>query len=102
MSEHREALEKIMRICADSRTYTRRTQGINDEAMRALGMTANQRHAKHMEIMDRVGDQPCKDAYLARRAKAQAKFGVFMLDRHGIEIETSCLTRQQPAMQGQP
>lgn len=73
MSDHREALEEIMRVCATSRTYTRRTQQINEVAMHALGMTSGQRKARHIEIMQRVGGQPIVDAYLARCAKRNAK-----------------------------
>lgn len=73
MSEHRKALEQIMRQCEQSRTYNRRTQVINDIAMRALGMTYGQRHEVHMSIMDKVGDEPLKQAYLARRARAEKK-----------------------------
>lgn len=79
MSDHREALERIMRICAESRTYSRRTQHINNVAMYALGMTAAQRHAKHIEIMERVGEKPILAAYLARyekrKAQLEAQFG---------------------------
>lgn len=84
MNEHRQALESIMRECANSRTYSRRTQVINTIAMRALGMTATQRHAVHMEIFERVGDDPIKQAYLQRRAKHDAKMAEFMLERHGV------------------
>lgn len=73
MSDHRAALEHIMRICADSRTYTRRTQHINDVAMYALGMTAAQRQARHAEIIERVGGKPLATAYLDRCAKRAAK-----------------------------
>jgi hypothetical protein len=74
MSDHRAALENIMRLCGESRVYTRRTQQINNVAMKALGMTASQRHEVHVGIMDRVGDAPLKDAYLRRKAKQDAKF----------------------------
>lgn len=87
MSEHRQALEKIMRICAESRTYSRRTQAINNEAMTALGMTANQRHEVHMRIFERVGETPFLDAYLKRREKARQKMAAYMLDSHGVEID---------------
>ena len=73
MSDHREALEHIMRICATSRTYTRRTQQINDVDMYAVGMTAAQRQARHVEIMQRVGGQPIVDAYLERCRKRTQK-----------------------------
>ncbi|WP_050466342.1 hypothetical protein [Herbaspirillum chlorophenolicum] len=73
MSDHRQALDQIMRLCADSRTYSRRTQLINEVAMKALGMTAGQRHEVHISILDRIGDEPFKQAYLARRAKAEAR-----------------------------
>lgn len=78
MGEHRAALEKIMRICAESRTYSRRTQVINNVAMTALGMTENQRHQVHIEIMDRVGDEPLKEAYLKRKAKQDARFAAYV------------------------
>lgn len=98
MSEHRQALEKIMRICAESRTYSRRTQTINNEAMRALGMTASQRHEVHMRIFERVGDTPLQDAYLKRREKARAKLATYMLDAHGVEINAdSDELAEQPA-----
>ncbi len=86
MSEHRAALENIMRLCADARTYTRRTQLINNVAMKALGMTASQRHQVHLEIMDRVGDEPLKKAYLDRKAKQDAKFAAYMLEANGVEV----------------
>ena len=73
MSDHREALEHIMRICSTSRTYTRRTQQINEVAMHALGMTSCQRKARHIKIMQRVGGQPIVDAYLERIAKRKAQ-----------------------------
>lgn len=88
MSEHRKALEDIMRLCAEGRTYTRRTQSINNIAMKALGMTGNQRHEVHMRIMDRVGDDPIKQAYLMRREKAARKMDAYMLDVHGIVNST--------------
>lgn len=77
MSDHRQALSDIMNLCATGRTYTRRMQLINNIAMVAVGLTANQRHEAHMAIMDRVGDQPIKDAYLARRAKFDAKMAAY-------------------------
>lgn len=73
MSSHRQALEQIVRQCAQSRTYTRRVQVINEIAMKALGMTAGQRHEEHLSIMARIGDEPAKQAYLARRARAAEK-----------------------------
>ena len=87
MSDHRDALEAIMRECANSRTYTRRVQVINTIAMKALGMTAGQRHAVHLRIMERIGDEPMKARYLERRAKADARMSQFMRDAHGIELE---------------
>ena len=38
MSEHREALEKVLQLCAGSTTYTNRIQQIHDVAMRGLGV----------------------------------------------------------------
>ncbi|MFS2113324.1 hypothetical protein [Herbaspirillum frisingense] len=73
MNSHRQALEQIMRQCAQSRTYTRRVQVINEIAMKALGITAGQRHEEHLSIMTRIGDEPAKQAYLARRARAAEK-----------------------------
>ncbi|MRW88820.1 hypothetical protein GJ699_02345 [Duganella sp. FT80W] len=78
MSDHRDALADIMRLCATSRTYTRRVQNINEVAMVALGMTANQRHAQHLEILDRIGDQPFKDAYMKRKARREEKFSTLL------------------------
>lgn len=86
MGEHRTALEKIMRLCAESRTYSRRTQLINSEAMKALGMTAGQRHQVHIEIMDRLGDKPIKEAYLRRKAKRDAAVAAYALETHGVVL----------------
>lgn len=88
MSDHRAALERIMSLCAEARTYSRRTQLINTEAMKALGMTAGQRHQVHIEIMDRLGDKPIKEAYLRRKAKRDAQVAAYVLETHGIEIPT--------------
>jgi hypothetical protein len=77
MSDHRKALSDIMNLCATGRTYTRRMQAINNIAMKALGLTAGQRHEAHLAIMDRVGDEPIKDAYLKRRAKFDAKMAAY-------------------------
>ncbi len=85
MSDIRQALEKIMRLCDESRTYSRRTQVINDTAMKALGMTANQRHAEHVRIMERVGDKPILEAYLQRREKAHRKMTQYFQDK-GIPL----------------
>lgn len=73
MSEHRKALEDIMRLCEQSRTYTRRTSTIHEVAMYALGMTKHQRQTRHIEVMERVGGQPAVDAYRARCEKRAAK-----------------------------
>lgn len=73
MSDHRNALEHIMHLCAESRTYTRRDQTINEVAMQALGMTQNQRQQVHVTIMNRIGGQPIVDAYLARCKKRNDK-----------------------------
>jgi len=89
MSDHRQALEDIMRECANSRTYQRRTQVINDIAMKALGMTAGQRHDVHMRIMDRVGDEPMKARYLNRRAKADTKMQNYLHQQYGIAPEAN-------------
>lgn len=44
---HREALNKIIRICGESSEYSRRTQTIHELAMQALGLTENQRENRH-------------------------------------------------------
>lgn len=74
MSDLRETLDHILRLCAASRTYTRRTQQIHDVAMQGLGMTAGQRQGRHMAVFDRIGDDPAKQAYIEREARRQAKF----------------------------
>lgn len=73
MSDLRDALESILALCNQSRAYTRRTQQIHEVAMRGLGLTANQREARHMTIFDRVGDEPAKKAFLAREARRVEK-----------------------------
>ena len=73
MSEHREALEHIMRLCGESRTYTRRTQTIHEVAMMALGMTKNQRQERHIAIMQRTGGDVLVARYRERCAKRAAK-----------------------------
>ncbi len=79
MHDHRAALIQIMEICGLSQSYTRRTQHINDVAMRALGMTSNQRCAVHGEIIKRTAGTDAYAGYLARCAKRDAhlleKFG---------------------------
>jgi hypothetical protein len=79
MADLREALDRILILCNQSATYTRRVQLIHDEAMRALGLTANQRRARHCAVFERIGDAPGRTAYLARMekraAKLAAKFG---------------------------
>lgn len=69
MSDLREALDHILRLCNESRTYTRRTQTIHEVAMQGLGLTANQRKARHMAILGRTGGNPAQEAYLARIKK---------------------------------
>jgi hypothetical protein len=73
MSDLRDTLDQILTLCAQSRTYSRRTQQIHEVAMRGLGLTANQREARHLEILGRVGGNPRKDAFLERKAKREAK-----------------------------
>lgn len=72
MSEHREALERIMQLCSEGQSYTRRTQAIHEVAMKALGLTANQRRERHEAVFERTGDEARKVSYLARRAKFDA------------------------------
>lgn len=73
MSDLRNTLDQILTLCAQSRTYTRRTQQIHEVAMRGLGLTANQREARHLEILGRIGGNPHKQAFLERKAKREAK-----------------------------
>ncbi len=73
MSEHRDALDKILIICNGSRTYTRRVQQVHEVAMRALGLTAGQREGRHTAIFQRIGDEAGKQAYLTREAKRETK-----------------------------
>lgn len=56
MSEQREALTQIMRLCGKSKTYTNRIQQIHDIAMRGLGMTLNQRAERHNRAAARSDD----------------------------------------------
>lgn len=73
MSDLREALDQILILCNQSRTYTRRTQSIHEVAMRGLGMTAGQRQERHLAILGRTGGNPAQEDYLARQAKRRAK-----------------------------
>lgn len=73
MSDLREALDHILRLCNQSRTYTRRTQTIHEVAMQGLGMTKNQRQERHLAIMRRIGGDALVAAYRERCAKRQAK-----------------------------
>lgn len=73
MSEHRDALDHILRLCNASEMYTRRTQTIHEIAMQALGMTHNQRQERHVAIMQRVGGDLMVGKYRERCAKRAAK-----------------------------
>lgn len=73
MSDLREALDHILRLCNESRTYTRRTQTIHEVAMHGLGMTKYQRQERHMAVMRRIGGDALVTAYRERCAKRQAK-----------------------------
>lgn len=73
MSELREALDHILVLCNESRTYTRRTQTIHEVAMQGLGMTKNQRQERHMAVMRRIGGDALVAAYRERCAKRAAK-----------------------------
>ena len=77
MSDHRDALAQIMRVCAGSQQYTRRTQQIHDIAMRALGMTLNQRAERHERAAARSQDMLAV-ARVAGWRKAQEKFAARM------------------------
>ncbi|MCG2586536.1 hypothetical protein [Massilia sp. TS11] len=69
MSDHREALEQILVLCNQSRTYTRRIQAIHEVAMYALGLTQSQRKARHVNVFERIGDKPGRDAFLLRQER---------------------------------
>lgn len=69
----RKALDDIVVICNQSRTYTRRIQLIHEIAMRALGMTAGQREQRHIAVFDRLGDAPAKSAFEQREDKRRAR-----------------------------
>lgn len=75
MSEHRNALEKILKICYESSEYSRRTQAIHEEAMKALGLTESQRQTRHVKAMMR-SEQFKEDrkisAGMARKAHKEA------------------------------
>lgn len=85
MSDLREALDHILRLCNESRTYTRRTQAIHEVAMQGLGLTANQRQERHMAILGRTGGNPAQEAYLARKEKRQAKLDAKLAARDAAE-----------------
>lgn len=73
MSDLREALDDILRLCHQSRTYTRRVQTIHEVAMQALGMTAGQREARHVAILQRTAGDPGVRAYREREEKRRLK-----------------------------
>jgi len=73
MSDLREALDHILVLCNQSRTYSRRTQTIHEVAMQGLGMTKNQRQERHMAIMRDIGGDAAVAAYRDRCAKRAAK-----------------------------
>lgn len=73
MSTYREALDQILIICNGSETYTRRVQQIHEVAMKALGMTENQRTARHEAIFARVGNDPGLTNFRAREARRAAR-----------------------------
>lgn len=50
---YRETLEIILKVCAESSDYSRRTQFINSEVMKILGFTEGQRVARHDRILQR-------------------------------------------------
>lgn len=69
MSDLRDTLDHILRLCNSSRTYSRRTQEIHEVTMKGLGMTAGQREARHVAILTRIGGDPLAQAYRERAAK---------------------------------
>lgn len=73
MSDLRNTLEEILSLCNTARTYSRRTQHIHEVAMYGLGMTAPQRHARHVAVMTRIGDVPLLDIFLNRAVRRQQK-----------------------------
>lgn len=60
ISDKTEALEKILILCNNSRSYTRRTQEIHEIAMQGLGMTKSQRDVRHDRIYARAAERANK------------------------------------------
>ena len=54
MSEHREALDKIITQCMGSSTNNRRNSAIMEIAMVALGFTKNQRDDMHKKLEEKT------------------------------------------------
>lgn len=54
MSDLREALQAICKICAESSQYSRRMQSIHNVAMTSLGLTENQRQERHNKAEQRA------------------------------------------------
>lgn len=73
MSDLREALDHILILCNNCDKYTRRLQTIHEVAMKALGLTAGQRQARHELILERTGGAEALDAYHARQEKRRLK-----------------------------
>ena len=49
--EHKVAIERIIKLCEKSKTFTARIQSILDIAYYSIGMTANQRRERLEEVM---------------------------------------------------
>lgn len=66
MTDLRQALDAILRLCSTSTGYTRRIQQIHETAMIGLGMTQNQREGRHKKLMS--GAKTARELYLQRQA----------------------------------
>lgn len=98
-SQYRAALNEIGKLCNTSRTYTRRMQNINEIVMTAQGLTANQRHEQHLEIMNRIGDKPLRDAYLARKSRRKDKLDAAATGQVDSAVQASVQPQATTALQ---
>jgi hypothetical protein len=77
--EHKEAIEKIIRLCENCRQPTQRILGIYDICLKASGMTANQREfklralseEKWQEIRNKQEKQAARSALRAANREQQ-------------------------------
>jgi hypothetical protein len=86
-----KALQDILKICAESSEYTRRTQAIHDIAMRGLGMTENQRAERHTKAAMRSEEYKearnhggCRKAKRAHIAACERDTGEVYKKQHGV------------------